>query len=170
MDFLQLAKERYSVRDFLKKIVPDEIVSKIVEAGYVAPTACNKQPLRITVVKSEEGLERFRKCTECHYDASLAFIVSYDKDMDWIRPYDGRNSGDIDASIVATHMMLEAASLGIGATWVMHFIPEAIKVEFEFPDNLEPVVVLPMGYPSEEASPGKLHSKYRNYNDVIDIV
>ncbi len=50
--------------------------------------------------------------------------------------YDEKSSGDIDASIVTTHMMLEAASLGIGSTWVMYFNPEAVREEFEVPEHL----------------------------------
>lgn len=167
MDFLALAGKRYSVRSFKSDPVPQEIIDKILDAGLAAPTACNIQPQKITVVNSEEGLARFRKCTECHFHAPLAFIVSYDKTLCWRRKFDGKESGDIDASIVATHMMLEAADLGIGSTWVMFFIPEAVKTEFCFSEDLEPVALLVMGYPAENAAPAAKHFLCRNREEIV---
>lgn len=168
MDFLELAKNRYSVRDFKEDKVPKDIIDKILEAGYIAPTACNRQGFKVTVVTSKEGMEKFRKCTECHFGAPMAMIVSYDKNLSWDRPWDHEKSGPVDASIVATHLMLEAYNLGVGSTWVMYFIPEAIKVEFDFDENFEPVVVLPMGYPKDDAKPSPLHSSFRNQSEIIE--
>lgn len=167
MGFLELAKKRFSVRNFKEVSISQEEIDKILEAGCIAPTACNLQPQQILVINNKEGIENFKKCTKCHFNAPLAFVISYDKKQCWSRSYDGKTSGEIDASIVATHMMLEATELGIGSTWVMYFIPEAIKVEFEFPDNLEPVAVLVMGYPLEGTSPSAEHSKRKEMMEVI---
>lgn len=153
MTFYELASERYSVRKFKDTPVPKETVQKILAAGRLAPTACNKQPQEILVVDSPEGLAKFRKCTECHYGAPLAFIVCYDKEKAWRREYDGKCSGDVDAAIVSTHMMLEAWEQGIGSTWVMYFIPEAVMTEFALPENIVPVSILVMGYADAEPSP-----------------
>lgn len=165
MDFLELAKKRYSVRNFKKIPISQMIIDKILMAGNVAPTAHNNQPQEIIVVHSQKGLQILKKCTECHYDAPLAFIICYDKNKCWKRSYDDKNSGDIDASIVATHMMMEATELGIGSTWIMYFIPDAIKVEFELPDNIEPVVILVMGYP--DAQPVKEHLDRRDLGEYV---
>lgn len=54
-------------------------------------------------------------------------LICSDRDACWIRKYDQKKSYDIDAAIVTTHMMLEAENIGVGTTWVMHFIPEAVK-------------------------------------------
>ena len=167
MDFLELAKQRYSVRKFKEDAIPQESIEKILEAGRVAPTACNKQPQRILVINSKQGLENIRKCTECHFNAPLAFIISYDKNESWKRIFDGKDSGDIDASIVATHMMMEATQLGIGSTWVMYFIPDAIKVKFGFPDNLEPVAILVMGYPADGAKPAPGHLQSKELEEMV---
>ena len=153
MSFYELASERYSVRKFKDLPVPEEKIEKILAAGRLAPTACNKQPQEIIVVKNPEGLALLRKCTECHYNAPLAFIVCYDKDKAWKREYDGKCSGDVDGAIVSTHMMMEAWEEGIGSTWVMYFIPEAVKTEFALPENIVPVAILVMGYADAEPSP-----------------
>jgi len=166
MDFLELAKERYSVRKFEARPIPQEAVNKILAAGRLAPTAHNNQPQEIIVVQSEEALALLRKCTECHYEAPLAFIISYDKDRVWKRSYDGKDSGDVDASIVTAYMMTEAADLGLGSCWVMYFIPEAVRVEFELPENLEPVAILLVGYAAGEPSPN--HGKRRKTEEYVN--
>lgn len=168
-DFLTLARERYSVRSFKADAVGDEVIKKILTAGQLAPTACNRQPQRILVINSAEGLEKLRKCTECHFNAPMAMLVCYDRDDSWKRSYDGKDSGDIDASIVTTHMMLEAAALGVGTTWVMYFIPEAVREEFSLPDSYEPVALLVMGYPSDEAKPYAGHTAKKSLEDTVSF-
>lgn len=167
MEFLELAKNRYSVRSFTDEPVAPEIVNKILEAGRLAPTACNNQPQVIYAVQSPEGLEKLRKCTTCHFNETLAFIVCTNTDVCWTRKYDDKKSTDVDASIVATHMMLEAAEQGIGSTWVMFFIPEAVKTEFELPDNIVPVAMLLMGHPAEDAVPNPRHAQRRELSETV---
>lgn len=170
MDFLKLAESRFSVREFSDRKVEREVMEKILRAGQLAPTACNNQPQRIFVIESEEGLAKFRKCTKSHFHAPLAMLVCYDRDECWKRSYDGKPSGDIDASIVCTHMMLEAASLGVGSTWVMHYIPEAVKVEFELPEHLESTALLVMGYPKEGVTPSHLHFQTKPVEDTVSFL
>ncbi|MBE6049295.1 MAG: nitroreductase [Clostridium sp.] len=166
-NFLELVQSRYSVRKFSDKEVEREKIDKILRAGQVAPTACNLQPQRILVINSKEAINKFRKCTECHFNAPLAILVCHDKDKAWKRSYDGKSSGDIDASIVTTHMMLEAFNLGIGSTWVMHFIPEAIREEFNLPENYEATSILVMGYPAEDAKPFPGHADKKNLEETV---
>lgn len=170
MEFLDLAKNRYSVRKFTSEPVSDADIEKILEAAYVAPTACNKQPQKIFVVKSAEGLEKFRRCTECHFNAPLGFIICCDKSACWKRSFDGKLSSDVDASIVTTHMMLEAAALGLGSTWVMYFIPEAVRTEFDLPDDMEPIALLPVGHPASDAQPSPQHTSFRNKAETVEYV
>lgn len=167
MDFLKLAAERYSVRKFAERAVPAEAIGQILKAGHLAPTACNRQPQRILVIQSEAGISRLRKCTVCHFNAPAALLVCFDKNECWKRSYDGKSSGDIDASIVAAHMMLEAWALGIGTTWVMHFDPEAVRDEFSVPDNLEPTALLVMGYPAPDAEPAPGHAEFRPLEELV---
>ena len=167
MGFLELAKSRFSVREFSDQKIGKDAVEKILEAGRVAPTAHNYQPQRLFVIESEEGLAKLRKCTTSHYNAPLAVLVCFDKDECWKREYDGKASGDIDAAIVCTHMMLEAADLGIGSTWVMHYIPEAVKEEFELPDNLESTAILVMGYAKEGLAPSPMHSENKPVGETV---
>lgn len=167
MDFLKLAKERYSVRKFSDRTIEKESIEKILEAGHIAPTGCNYQPQRILVINSESALAKLKECTRCHFDAPCAMLICYNKEECWTRPYDGNQSGIVDASIVTTHIMLEASELGIGSTWVMHFNPLKIKEEFAVPENFEPVALLVMGYPADDAVPNERHLIYRPIEETV---
>lgn len=159
MDFLELAKKRYSVRNFDTKQVEQEKVDLILEAGRLAPTACNNQPQRILVLNTKEDMDKLKVCTPFTFDAPLALIVCYDKITSWKRTFDNQDMGIVDASIVATHIILEAANLGLGSTWVGHFDPEKAKTAFFMPENIVPVVVLPIGYLNEISIPNPNHNK-----------
>ena len=112
MDFLSLAKKRYACRKYAPAKVEQEKLDIILEAGRVAPTGANRQPQRLIVVRSQEGMERLARCTR-DFGAPCAVIVCADTGEAWTRKYDGKAIGDIDASIVTDHMMLAAASLGL---------------------------------------------------------
>lgn len=165
MDFLDLAAKRYSVRKFKETQVPQESIEKILMAANAAPTAHNNQPQEILVVRTQDGLRALKKCTECHYNAPLAFLICYDKNKSWKRSYDGEDSGVVDASIVTTHMMLEATALGLGSTWIMYFIPEALRVELALPASCEPVAILLVGYADD--APSQAHFHRRNFKDCV---
>ena len=167
MDFLKLAAERYSVRKFEQKHLEKEVIDKILKAAHLAPTGCNYQPQRILVLNTDEAIEKLKGCTKCHFDAPCAMLVCYNSDETWKRPYDGALSAPVDAAIVTTHMMLEAHSIGVGACWVMHFDPTKMCDAFSIPQNIEPLALLVMGYPAEDAKPMEMHSKFRPLDEVV---
>lgn len=168
MDFLELLKERYSCRSFSEKAVEKEKIDKILEAAKVAPTARNFQPQRILVLTEKETLGKLSACTQYGWNAPVIMILFYDKSVSYKRDkYDNKEFGDIDISIVTTQMMLEAQSLGLGTTWVGSFDPEKLVEAFGVPENLVPVAILPIGYPSEEAKPSKLHFERKDISEFV---
>ena len=160
MSFLELAKKRFSVRKFESKKVENEKLLQILEAGRVAPTAANNQPQRILVVREEAGLGKLKKAANI-YEAPLAVIVCADHQSAWKRPFDGKETVDIDASIVTDHMMMEAAELGIGSVWITYFKPDVLRKEFNIPEHIEPVNVLALGYPAGPIASPDRHAKAR---------
>lgn len=157
MSFLELAQKRFSVRKFSNKKVEKDTLNLILEAGRIAPTACNYQPQRILILDNDEDLSKLSLCTPYKFNQQLALLICYDKTISWKRSFDGKDEGEIDASIVATHIILQASELGIGSTWVGHFDPKKIKNTFDIPENIIPVAILLMGYPADDAVPNKLH-------------
>lgn len=168
--FMELVRKRYFVRKFSDNPIEQEKLDLILTAGQLAPTAHNSQPQRVYVLQSEEALEKLQKCKMSHFGETLAILVCADTNVCWKRDYDGKPSGDIDAAIVTTYMMLAAQELGIGSTWIMHFIPEAVKEEFGLPDNEEPVSLLVMGYPAADSKPSPLHSKRKDLTEIVRIL
>ena len=129
MDFIEIAKKRYSVRSYQGKKVEEEKLHKILKAAHVAPTAANLQPVRLIAVQSSEGLGKIGKGANL-YGAPLAIIVCADHSKAWVRPFDKKQTGDIDASILTDHMMLQATELGLGSVWICYFKPDVIRKEF----------------------------------------
>lgn len=160
MNFIEIAKKRYSVRRYKDRPVEEEKLRKILEAAHVAPTAANLQPVRLLVVQSKEGLEKIGKGANLH-GAPLAIIVCADHSRAWVRPFDKKQTGDIDASILTDHMMLQATESGLGSVWICYFKPDVISREFGLPDDLEPVNILAVGYPDEEGADPERHAQTR---------
>lgn len=167
MKFIDLVEERYSMRSFSNKPVEKEKLDLVLKAGQLSPTACNNQPQRILVIEDEVALEKLKKCTAYHFNAPIALLICYDKNVSWKRKFDGDDSGVVDASIVTTHIMLQAVELGLGTTWVGCFDPNLIISEFGIPENLVPVALLPMGYPSEDAKPYPGHYQRKPVNESV---
>ncbi len=167
MNFLELAEKRFSVRKFKSEHLKQTEIDSILKAGHLAPTGCNNQPQRILVLNNDETISKLKNCTKCHFDAPTAMLICYNKDETWTRPYDGAICAPVDASIVTTHMMLQAEDLGIGSTWVMHFDPEAMKKTFNIPENIIPHALLVMGYPADDVQPSPMHAASRPMNEVV---
>jgi len=160
MDFLDLAKKRYSVRKYEDKKVEKEKLLKILEAGRVAPTGANTQPQRLIVLEEKSGLEKLSKAANIS-GAAMAIIVCGDHKAVWKRPFDGKDILDIDASIVTTHMMLQATELGLGTVWVCYFDSTILRKEFNIPEGIEPINILGIGYATGEGLSPDRHDKTR---------
>lgn len=158
MEFLKLAESRFSVRDFKTQKIEPEKLDLILEAGRIAPTAANIQPVRVLVIQSDENLAKIGKAANI-YNSPLALLVCADRSSAWVRPFDKMQTTDIDATVVTDHMMLEAADLGLGSVWVCYFKPDVLKKEFDLPENLEPINILAVGYPADGISVPKKQRK-----------
>lgn len=160
MSLLELAKKRYSVRQYKEQEIEPEKLEKILNAAHVAPTAANRQPVRLIVVQSEEAKEKLNLAANT-FHAPVAIIVCADHSLAWKRPFDGKLTTDIDASILTDHMMLEATDLGLGSVWICYFQPNIIKKEFALPDSLEPVNILAIGYADDTPADSNRHEQTR---------
>jgi len=160
MDFLDLAKKRYSSRKYKNTPVEGEKLAKILEAGRVAPTGANTQPQRIIVVKEAAGLEKLRKGANIH-GAPLGLIVCGDHKASWKRPIDGKDILEIDSAIVSTHMVMEATDLDLDSIWVCYFNLKILKEEFKVPDNYEILSIIGIGYGEGPIASPDRHDKAR---------
>lgn len=167
MEFLELAKARYSVRKFSDKPIEEEKINKILEAGRLAPTAKNEQPQKIFVLKSDEAIRKIRENTSNTYNAPIVFLICYDKNKCWKNPDTGFESGIMDASIVCTSMMMEATDLLLGSIWILRFDKDLVKRQFELPENIVPCCLLPIGYAAECCEPSERHFERKDLKDTV---
>ncbi len=171
MDFLQLTNKRYSTRSFSNKEVEQDKIDKLLEVAHNAPTAKNLQPQKILIIKSKEGLELAKKATPCTYNAPLVFLICIDKDVVW-RHADMSDvtTTEIDAAIVTTQMSLMATELGLGSVIVRMFNNLETQKIFNLPDNIYPVLFLPVGYPSDIDKPSPKHNDKKPIEEMYKII
>lgn len=155
--FQTLARERYTCRKFKDTAISDVEISHIIEAGRLAPSAKNAQPVHVWVVKSAEALDKIGQTSKSIYGAPLVLIVGCKPEDAWVRALDGKNEAEVDAAIAATHMMLEATALELGSVWVGSFDPSMVHELFPETAGWDIVCLLPIGHPDME--PGPNHAK-----------
>lgn len=170
MGFIDLCRERRSVRTFEDRPVEQEKIDLILEAGRIAPTAANKQPQLVYVLQSEEAMNKAREVAgRMMHNATTALFVCYDSNESWHAvsfgepDYDG---GEVDAAIVTTSMMMEATDLGVGTLWVRGFDSAKAVEVFDLPAHIHPVCFLVLGYPTE-AVLAKPHTPRKELSETV---
>lgn len=167
MSFLQLAALRHSVRKFSSRAVESDKLSQVLAAGRLAPTACNLQPQRIFVLQSPAAIAAVRASTECHFSAPMFLLICYEASSSWLNPFTKVRSGETDAAIVTTHMILAAAELGLGTTWVGYFRPEPLIEFCQLPEGVVPLAILPLGYPDDTSRPSDSHATRKPLSETV---
>lgn len=170
MTFLELASSRYSVRRYRPDPVEQEKLDLILQAGRVAPTACNNQPQRVFVIQDETLRGKLAEASPCTFDAPVILVICYDTQREAkarMRP--NYAFGEMDAAIVCTHMMLQAWELGIGSCWVGLFDEEKVAAAIDLPETLRVAALLPLGYAAEGVRPAHLHDEIRPLEETVQI-
>ena len=168
MDFESVIRDRQATRKYDGTKVDRETLNKILDAGRIAPTAKNLQPIKIFVVESDEGLEKIDKASPCRYGAGTVLLICGDKDVAYTKG--DYSTYEMDASIVTTHMMLEATNLGIDNIWVEMFDEKVLCSEFNLASNLVPVVVLPLGYKTDDCPASPNHNKRKDLDEIVEYI
>jgi len=147
---LEAIKKRQSVRSYLSKEIPEELLQQVLEAGRLAPSASNRQAWKFIVVKDEDLKQKLVPvCRNQKFvgEASVV-IVGCAKNLEHIMPC-GEYSYPIDLAIALDHMSLQAAALGLGTCWIGAFYQEEIKEILRIPKNVRVVSVMTLGHPKE---------------------
>jgi len=156
MEFVELVRQRYSVRAYRACPVEEEKLEQVLEAARLAPTAANRQPFRVLVIHTKGREDELRRIygREWFLQAPLIIGVCALPAEAWSR-VDGKSYADVDASIVMDHLILAAASLGLGTCWIGAFDPAAARQVLGIPKDMEPIAFTPLGYPADQAQPKK---------------
>ncbi|MBM3146079.1 MAG: nitroreductase, partial [Chloroflexi bacterium] len=67
--------------------------------------------------------------------------------------HDKANYSVVDAAIVMDHLILAATNLGLGTCWIGAFDPKAARQILGIPEEVEPIVMTPLGYPNDQPRP-----------------
>lgn len=170
MDFSQVIVDRYSCKGYCGRVVEDDKLQRILEAGRVAPTAKNLQEQHIYIAKSEKALKTIDDNTPCRYGAPIVLVVAFDKTNVFTYPGGKRDSGIEDATIVATHLLLAAANEGVDSCWINYFDPDKLKRDLELPENEEILMLLDLGYAKEGAGPLPNHSSHKPLSETTSVL
>ena len=172
MTFLELVKKRCSIRQFSSKAIEKEKLEYIIEAARLAPSAVNFQPWKFFVVKSDEGVENIKSCYSREWIKTVPmFIVACeDHSQSWKRGSDGKDHADIDVAIAVEHICLAAAEQGLGTCWVCNFDVARCKEVLNLPENIEPAVIIPLGYPEREEQFAESVKKRKGTEEIVSIL
>jgi nitroreductase len=156
MDVMETIAARFSVRAYRPDPVDDATLGRVLEAGRLAPTAANRQPVRVLVVHTQSREDELARVYSPKWftQAPLVLAVVALPGEAWKR-MDGKHYADVDATIIMDHMILAAASLGLGTCWIAAFDPAAARDVLGLPDEAEPIAFTPLGYPAQEAGAKK---------------
>lgn len=157
MEFQEVIEKRYSVRGYQSKEVEKEKLEKVLNAARIAPTAANKQPFRLIVVETKGKEKELNTIypAEWFTEAPIILCACAVKSESWTRR-DGRNFVDVDTTIVMDHIILTATEQGLGTCWIAAFDEEAAREVLKIPDDMEPLLFTPLGYPNAEPrGPGR---------------
>jgi nitroreductase len=160
-DFLELARRRKSIRGYAQRSVPPEMLEKVLEAARLAPSAKNLQPYHIIVVQRPEQMERLHAVYPAPFfkEAPVVLAVCMEPAAAWTRDrHDGKHYAEVDATIAADHMTLEAEDLGLGTCWIAAFDPVKTREVLELPEGVEPLVLLTLGFPTDSGREKKRKS------------
>lgn len=170
MDFLELAEKRYSCKKFDGCQITKEQLDTILQAGRVAPTAKNLQEQRVYVIQSAEGLAKIDKATPCRYGAQTVLAVAYNADTVFTYPGTAQTSGTEDAAIVATHMMLAAASVDVDSCWINNFNPDELAKDLGLPENEKIIMLLDLGYAAPGFKPLPNHASRKELSETVSYI
>jgi nitroreductase len=149
MDFTTVIKTRRSVRAYADKPIPEDVLGRVLEAGRLAPSACNFQPWRFIVVKDAATRGQIAKMAGQQQFVAKAPVVivccgkRYAQKYNWI----GENLYLVDLGIAVEHLALAARNEGLGTCWIGSFQDQPIKKLLGVPADHDVVMLLPMGYP-----------------------
>ena len=155
--------ERRSIRKYLDKAVPKDMVEKIIMAGMAAPSSGNQQPWQFVIINEKELLYKIAEINpyagmlnHCGVAVAVCGDISLTKYEEfWPQ----------DCSAATQNMLLEAVHLGLGAVWLGIYptrdVVDGIKKILNLPEGIIPFSIVPLGFPAENPGPANRYNQSR---------
>jgi nitroreductase len=148
MDVFKCVSTLSSIRSYIRKDAPEEVVTEVLEAGRLAPSAHNDQPWQFILIRDNGvlgDLERYCVSGQFISQVSFAVVVLTDPSSKW---------HEIDGTRAVQNMVLTAWSRGLGSCWIGRLDREGLMEYLGIPSRLHVLTVLPFGYFDERMAGG----------------
>lgn len=173
--FLELAQLRQSDRSFdTDKVIEQVKLDKILEAGRLAPSACNSQPWKFIVVKNPD--KRMKIADACaskvlgmnHFSKQAPVqLVLVEEASNFTSRFGGFvkqiHYPHLDLGIVASHICLAAEDEGIGSCMLGWLNEKKIRDILDIPSGKKIVLVILLGYSKQT----KREKKRKSLTDIV---
>jgi len=172
MEYTKLISSRESVRNYdPDRPLSKEILEKILDAGRLAPSACNNQPWKFLVVSSPGMLEKVKASYRRDWlkDAPHILVIIGLKDKAWRRTYDGYNSIETDVAIALTHIILAAENESVGTCWIEAYDPKVLREALKVDENQLIFGITPLGYPKTGYKKASIKTR-KSLEEIIEFI
>ncbi|PKM84045.1 MAG: nitroreductase [Firmicutes bacterium HGW-Firmicutes-13] len=155
MELAEAIKKRRSIRYFKNEDIPEEMISQILEAACLAPTAGNVQTWKFVVVKDIDVKKDLAVSSLNQLWISKApVIVVVCADLNRAERIYGERGRNLyavqDTAASIQNILLTAVSLGLGACWIGAFNEHRVSKILDLSPGIRPLALIPIGYPNEE--------------------
>ena len=165
MELDETIKGRRSIRKYQNKNIPDSIIEELLDLARCAPSSMNGQPWHFIVIKSDMTKKQIMEIKNKYsppekrlyradflQDAPVVIVVCVDKQKSFGREVE-------NGILAATNIILGAYSRGLGSVYMTAYnsdeprISKEIKQILNIPENIDPITIIPLGYPDEVPEP-----------------
>ena len=154
MEFTKVISDRKSIRKYdTAKPVPEDVLNRVLDAGRLAPSACNIQPSHFIVIKDPAVKEKLKEAypREWFWTAPVIIVGCVDVKSAYKRK-DGKDFSEVDITIAIDHLILAAENEGLGTCWIGAFDNAKSREILNVPEHVNIVAMTPIGYPAESPS------------------
>lgn len=150
MDVMQAIKERRSIRKYQNRAVEEKVLTEVLEAARLAPSANNRQDWRFVAVKDRGQIDKLVSATGQSFIGTAPIVIAGvalnpERVMRCEVP-----AYAVDVAIAMTNITLAATANGLGTCWIGSFDQEEVKRILKIPEEYKVVQLMPLGYPDEK--------------------
>jgi nitroreductase len=152
MNVVEAIRKRRSVRSYLDKVIEEEKLNAVLEAGRLAPSASNRQEWRFVVVRDGEVRRKLGEAAnEQSFVGEAPVVLAACAVTDGHVMSCGQLCYPIDVAIALDHISLAAVEQGLGTCWIGAFNEVKVKEILGIPEKIRVVELMPLGYPVTQA-------------------
>jgi nitroreductase len=171
MDVHEAIRDRRTIRRFCQASVSREVLERIVDAGRMAPSAGNRQPVRYVVVAEAE------RCAEMF--EQLAWLAAAGRPPEEARPAayivvlgdtSVNASYQSDCAAAVQNMQLAAWAEGLGCCWIGSVTRSRVSEMLSLPPHIEIYAVVAVGWPAEQPAEEEAQNGTAAYRDEQGVL